>query len=428
VIDKKMKKVLTTAIGIIALFIFAQIGFAVLTASESQASPVVSVEPSCQKVSHGEIFTVNITVYPEENDVFAGSYTLYFDNTLLKAISQTEGPFLSQDGVNTMELVNETNNTLGEVKYGVTRKEVDYGVTTPGVLATITFEAIAEHGVSELCLSDLDGVILSDPGAIPILTKVNNGSVEIAQPSSSFLIFGYVYYRNDTECNNPKVNITNLNTSLNTSKECKAETYANYNYYQLVLTPCTDIVAGETLQFNVTSPDGKLSNVTNCAITQNDINNGGLPNFNITLEAESGIFDTEAPNNPYPSIMGVHNGTIIPDGLIEANKIYTYACPGTGGHTEYVRIWGDGEDAYAIWSGYAGEWHNLTFNTTLTLEPGVEYNYTIKTGSYPQIIHTPEFDAIGGKIKCTEFIDANGKKYNDWIVAIKLFLKKNAPL
>ncbi len=53
---------------------------------------------------------------------------------------------------------------------------------------------------------------------------------------------------------------------------------------------------------------------------------------------------------------------------------------------------------------------------------GLAYNYSIRTSSYPQIIHASEFDAKGGKgkITCTEFIDANGNTYEDWIPAIRL--------
>jgi hypothetical protein len=47
-------------------------------------------------------------------------------------------------------------------------------------------------------------------------------------------------------------------------------------------------------------------------------------------------------------------------------------------------------------------------------------NYTILTGSYPQIIHEKEFNTTGGKMTCTKFVDANGKIYDDWIPAIKL--------
>jgi len=52
-------------------------------------------------------------------------------------------------------------------------------VNTSGVLTTITFQAIAERGLSGLHLSDLEGVILSDPDGYPILTNVSNGSVRI---------------------------------------------------------------------------------------------------------------------------------------------------------------------------------------------------------------------------------------------------------
>ena len=51
-------------------------------------------------------------------------------------------------------------------------------MNTSGTLATITFEAIAD-GFCELCLSDLDGVILADPNYTSIPTNVTNGSVRV---------------------------------------------------------------------------------------------------------------------------------------------------------------------------------------------------------------------------------------------------------
>jgi hypothetical protein len=159
---------LTMVVIALALCVFAQ----------SALASQISVEPECQIVTKDETFKVNITVYPEESEVFAASYTLYFNNTLLNATSQVNGSFLSQDGVGTFKVQNETNNTKGEVKYGECRKNVDYGVTNPGVLATITFEALAD-GFCELRLSDLDGVILADPNYTAIPTDVNNGSVRI---------------------------------------------------------------------------------------------------------------------------------------------------------------------------------------------------------------------------------------------------------
>ena len=148
--------------------------------------------------------------------------------------------------------------------------------------------------------------------------------------------------------------------------------------------------------------------------------------IHVHIQAPSVPFDTRAPVNPYPSIAGVHTGTITPNKNITVNRIYTYPCPGTGGHTEFVKIWNETEGTCAVanWSGYIGDWHNLSFNTTLTLRKGVVYNYTIRTGSYPQIHHTPTLETDNGWINCTSFKDANGREYNNWIPAIKLFYEE----
>jgi len=133
------------------------------------------------------------------------------------------------------------------------------------------------------------------------------------------------------------------------------------------------------------------------------------------------IFDTGSPPNPYPSIMGNHTGTIKPNHTVIATKLYTYPCEGTGGHTEFARIWNSTWNATATWKGYVGDWHNITFDKTVVLLAGETYNYAIRTGSYPQIIHESPFNATGGEITCTKFTDANGKVYYDWIPAIKLW-------
>jgi serine protease AprX len=112
----------------------------------------------------------------------------------------------------------------------------------------------------------------------------------------------------------------------------------------------------------------------------------------------------------YPSISGTHNGTIKPNQTITVQKLYTYPSTGTGGHSEHVRIWNDtwaGEEAY--WTGYQDDWHNITFDEPFTLFAEKTYNYEIRTGSYPQIIHKPEHTTLDGSfINCTNFIDANG--------------------
>jgi hypothetical protein len=140
--------------------------------------------------------------------------------------------------------------------------------------------------------------------------------------------------------------------------------------------------------------------------------------WRVTVSAGE-AFDTGAGS--YPSIAGTHNGTIRPNETITVRKLYTYPCTGTGGHTEYVKIWnGTDWNVTATWTGYKGDWQNLTFNNSFTLYANETYNYTIVTGSYPQIIHEQSYNATGGVITCEEFVDINSKRHEGWIPALRL--------
>ena len=135
------------------------------------------------------------------------------------------------------------------------------------------------------------------------------------------------------------------------------------------------------------------------------------------------IFDTGEPANPYPSIFGMHNGTIKPNQTITVNTLYTYPCPRTGGHTESIELYDEDGNLIASgnWNGYQqGDWHNITFDNPVVLLPNKTYNYTIRTGSYPQIHHNTSLLTPNGWINCSEFVDANGKVCYDWIPAIRL--------
>ena len=143
---------------------------------------------------------------------------------------------------------------------------------------------------------------------------------------------------------------------------------------------------------------------------------------------EEGEFDTGAPPNPYPSIFGTHNGTLTPSHDIIADKMFTYPCAGTGGHTEYVKIWNDTwqEGIETHWQGYqaqVADYHVIIFPQQFTLFANQKYNYTIRTGSYPQIWHTDRLETgtEDGVIECSEFVDANGRSYSNWIPAFRLF-------
>ena len=181
--------------------------------------------------------------------------------------------------------------------------------------------------------------------------------------------------------------------------------------------------------YTVTAPDTEGTYTFSGILIDEDMNEYEISgDAEIAVKWAPGQFDTGSPANPYPSIFGIHTGTITPSQTITVQKLYRYPCPcpGTGGHTESIELYENGTlIANGTWNGYKGDWHNISLNNVtsipyVTLLKDHVYNYTIRTGSYPCIIHETTFNATGGTITCTEFTDANGKRYEDWIPAIRL--------
>ena len=130
-------------------------------------------------------------------------------------------------------------------------------------------------------------------------------------------------------------------------------------------------------------------------------------------------FDTGTANCTYPSISGEHTGTLTPFHAVYVQRMYTYPCGGTAGHTEYVAFYHNGVEV-ATWKGYRENYNYVKFEEPFELEKGVTYNYTIITGSYPQIIHNQSLTTTDGILRCIQFTDVNGNVYNNWIPAIRL--------
>ena len=163
-----------------------------------------------------------------------------------------------------------------------------------------------------------------------------------------------------------------------------------------------------------------ISTEDNIASTEFSCLNEGI----YGLSGFSWIFDSGAPENPYPSIFGVHHGNITPSHNVYVTKMYTYPCAGTGGHSEEVAFYNSttGEEiANGTWKGYTvGDYHYIEFEESFALYTGTTYNFVIRTGSYPKVHHKSVLEVSDGIITCTNFTDANGKKYEDWIPAIRL--------
>ncbi|MEA1945661.1 MAG: cohesin domain-containing protein [Euryarchaeota archaeon] len=164
------KTMKSSVLAVLLLICFCQIGLA--------AGSSVSVSPQTITASPGDTFTIDLIADPADSEVYGAECKVYFDNALLKAIDQSKGTFLSHDGAETIEVSNNINNELGVVEYGETRMgdpAVIGGVTDPGVLASITFEAIGS-GACELRLE----ATLADSGAQPIDAVVSGGTCRIA--------------------------------------------------------------------------------------------------------------------------------------------------------------------------------------------------------------------------------------------------------
>jgi len=157
----------------LVFFVLLNLAFSSLV--QATPGPTISVSPASVEVSQGETFTIEIVVDPKGEEIYAVQYDLYFDPNLLNATSQTRGTFLSQDGTNTIEVINKINNTIGKIEYGETRTG-ESGITNPGVVASISFEVIGTSGTSDLTLDD---VILSDINGEVFESEISGGTCTV---------------------------------------------------------------------------------------------------------------------------------------------------------------------------------------------------------------------------------------------------------
>ncbi len=168
-----MKKIENSGAKLLTALIAVVWVLQVATAA-SAAGPTVSVNSA--DVSPGDTFTIDVTVDPQDDSVYGVQYDSTFDPAILQVVSQTKGDFLSQDGVSTINIANKFDNTIGKLEYAEIRLAAKIGVTNPGVLARITFEAVSA-GSMDL---ELSNVILADPFAQRIgEVMLNNGTVNV---------------------------------------------------------------------------------------------------------------------------------------------------------------------------------------------------------------------------------------------------------
>jgi len=220
-------------------------------------------------------------------------------------------------------------------------------------------------------------------------------------------------------------------TTIGAGMEIVNNSAGSLSFFYALTTQGIGVNGSGTLATIVFATNSSITNAT-ALVTLADVILADADGAGIHVdEIASGTVTISAPAHPvfdtgrgsYPSISGIHNGTITPAITLNVSRLFSYSCPGTGGHTEYARLW-LANDSWSIetmpWPGYTGDWHYLYFPQPVTLQANETYHYTIRTASYPELIHLPEIETAEGTITCATFRDANGNTHSGWIPAIRL--------
>jgi len=138
----------------------------------------ISIEPNNVTVQPQDQFDVNITIDPHGNSVYGVQYYLHYNTSVVRAETQTKGPFLGLSG-ETIVVTNSIDHATAEISYAETRIG-ESGVNEKGTVATIQFTAIGEReSLANLYLSD---VIIVNPATDESYSQINisNGTVTIS--------------------------------------------------------------------------------------------------------------------------------------------------------------------------------------------------------------------------------------------------------
>jgi len=135
-------------------------------------------QPTTFRKSQGVSFNLNVSV-DNVTDLYAFEISLYYNTTLLDALSLAEGPFLKSGG-STITVKSEVNDTEGKVRFALSLMGAPTGVNGSGTLFTISFQSSTQAtGESPLSLQNTDLSDSSWPTPNPINHAVIDGSVTI---------------------------------------------------------------------------------------------------------------------------------------------------------------------------------------------------------------------------------------------------------
>lgn len=248
------------------------------------------------------------------------------------------------------------------------------------------------------------------------------------ESSNAKVCWDSIYVENvSLETTPPTVSISSLNegatvTGIVNVKASVSDTGSGIDYAALyvddTLVGIDDDCSGGVAEFEYDTSALPSGEYTFTVVVYDNAGNSNWDEVTVNVDhPDKGVFDTGLGR--YPSISGTHEGTFTPKRNMIVDRMYTYPCPGTGGHTEKIEIYYDGTLLTSgTWAGYASGDYTYVEFPRVTLQKDVTYKYVITTGSYPQIHHVQTLTTPDGVITCTKFTDANGVVHNDWIPAI----------
>ena len=218
-------------------------------------------------------------------------------------------------------------------------------------------------------------IILCAAGTGAINTSLGYLDDQNLNQSTPFLIFGHVWYANNSPCNSSIVNITNVNTS---AKWC-ADAVSDCNYYQTLLC-AANLSAGDMLQWNVAG--GAVFNTTNRAVDLIDLESGGIFDFDIILQLAPKIIQPNITSSDPPSpVHDIENATRIFNITVDQVVDVTWLINGSEVQTDM----GVTDASYTNTSAVAGYWNvsAVANNTNGTVMQ--TWNWTVTAVLPPEI-------------------------------------------
>ena len=276
----KIYNTLFATIGIIACLLSvppaasAQEPTIIIANASADPGLTTTAEIRCHNVEHLLGFTI----------------TLGYDPDVVMVVGEETNPEFGMD----MSVID--NNKTGDVVLGPL--SIDADVTGDDVwLATVTLRADGNMGdVSALDITTDDLVNTANE---PILPRTDiDGAFVVAGSAAPkpFLVSGFVFHGNGSECNGPVADISNRS-----DVQWQAATEDGCNYYMLMLTAGTDIDYCETLRFSAIHDEGSAN--VEYTVTPDDIRNGGSRLFNITIGRLPGDLNGDCEITPEDALL-----------------------------------------------------------------------------------------------------------------------------